>query len=118
MANSNSLIYLSYSRANREPNRSDYENNPDIKPEKLNDLEFGYRLSSDKLELNLNAYYMLYNEQLVLTGAIDDVGAPIRTNSGSSYRVGIESEINLELSKKLVEKGLFKAFFMLVLNLR
>ena len=99
--NSNSLIYLSYSRANREPSRSDYENNPDIKPEKLNDLEFGYRLSSDKLELNLNAYYMLYNEQLVLTGAIDDVGAPIRTNSGSSYRFGIESEINLELSKKL-----------------
>jgi iron complex outermembrane receptor protein len=99
--NSNSLIYLSYSRANREPSRSDYENNPDIKPEKLNDLEFGYRLSSDKLELNLNAYYMLYNEQLVLTGAIDDVGAPIRTNSGSSYRAGIESEINLELSKKL-----------------
>ena len=99
--NSNSLIYLSYSRANREPNRSDYENNPDIKPEKLNDLEFGYRLSSNKLEVNLNAYYMLYNEQLVLTGAIDDVGAPIRTNSGSSYRVGIESEINLELSKKL-----------------
>ena len=99
--NSNSLIYLSYSRANREPSRSDYENNPDIKPEKLNDLEFGYRLSSDKLELNLNTYYMLYNEQLVLTGAIDDVGAPIRTNSGSSYRVGIESEINLELSKKL-----------------
>ena len=99
--NSNSLIYLSYSRANREPSRSDYENNPDIKPEKLNDLEFGYRLSSNKLEVNLNAYYMLYNEQLVLTGAIDDVGAPIRTNSGSSYRVGIESEINLELSKKL-----------------
>ena len=99
--NSNSLIYLSYSRANREPSRSDYENNPDIKSEKLNDLEFGYRLSSDKFELNLNAYYMLYNEQLVLTGAIDDVGAPIRTNSGSSYRVGIESEINLELSKKL-----------------
>jgi len=99
--NSNSLIYLSYSRANREPSRSDYENNPNIKPEKLNDLEFGYRLSSDKFELNLNAYYMLYNEQLVLTGAIDDVGAPIRTNSGSSYRVGIESEINLELSKKL-----------------
>jgi len=99
--NSNSLIYLSYSRANREPSRSDYENNPDIKPEKLNDLEFGYRLSSNKLEVNLNAYYMLYNEQLVLTGAIDDVGAPIRTNSGSSYRFGIESEINLELSRKL-----------------
>ena len=99
--NLNSLVYFSYSIANREPSRSDYENNPEIKPEKLNDLEFGYRLNSEKLKLNLNAYYMLYNEQLVLTGAIDDVGAPIRSNSGSSYRVGIESEINLELSKKL-----------------
>ena len=35
---------------------------------------------------------MQYNEQLVLTGAIDDVGAPVRTNSGDSYRLGLEIE--------------------------
>ena len=42
---------------------------------------------------------MLYNEQLVLTGALDDVGSPIRTNSGSSYRVGIETDVKLKLSE-------------------
>ena len=42
---------------------------------------------------------MLYNEQLVLTGELDDVGSPIRTNSGSSYRMGIEAEARIKLSE-------------------
>jgi iron complex outermembrane receptor protein len=42
---------------------------------------------------------MLYNEQLVLTGELDDVGSPIRTNSGSSYRLGVEAEASIKLSK-------------------
>jgi iron complex outermembrane receptor protein len=42
---------------------------------------------------------MLYNEQLVLTGALDDVGSPIRTNSGSSYRVGIEADAKIQVSE-------------------
>ena len=40
---------------------------------------------------------MDYRDQLVLTGAIDDVGAPIRQNSGSSYRLGLEVEAAVEL---------------------
>jgi iron complex outermembrane receptor protein len=43
---------------------------------------------------------MLYNEQLVLTGELDDVGSPIRTNSGSSYRLGVEAEASIKLSKE------------------
>ena len=35
---------------------------------------------------------MGYKNQLVLTGAIDAVGAPIRENSGDSYRRGVELE--------------------------
>jgi len=35
---------------------------------------------------------MNYKNQLVLTGALDDVGTPIRENSGKSYRKGIELE--------------------------
>jgi iron complex outermembrane receptor protein len=42
---------------------------------------------------------MLYNDQLVLTGELDDVGSPIRTNSGSSYRLGVEAEASIKLSK-------------------
>jgi iron complex outermembrane receptor protein len=99
--NSNNNLYFSYARANREPNRNDFESNADIKPEQLNDFELGWRHSVDKFTFNANAYYMLYNEQLVLTGAIDDVGSPIRTNSGDSYRLGIEIEAMLQLSDKL-----------------
>ena len=94
-----SMVYGSYSRANREPNRSDFESNENIKPEQLNDFEIGWRFRKDGLSLNINTYYMLYNEQLVLTGELDDVGSPIRTNSGSSYRMGIEAEARIKLSE-------------------
>ncbi|MGY8946372.1 MAG: TonB-dependent receptor [Flavobacteriales bacterium] len=96
--NLNSIIYGSYSRANREPSRSDYESDPNIKPEQLNDFEFGWRYRKNELKFNLNSYFMQYNEQLVLTGALDDVGTPIRVNSGSSYRIGIEADLNVKLS--------------------
>ena len=96
---SQSMVYGSYSRANREPSRSDFESNENIKPEQLNDFEIGWRFRKDGLRLNINTYYMLYNEQLVLTGDLDDVGSPIRTNSGSSYRMGIEAEARIKLSE-------------------
>ncbi|MDC3246204.1 TonB-dependent receptor [Flavobacteriaceae bacterium] len=96
---SQSMVYGSYSRANREPSRSDFESNEKIKPEQLNDFEIGWRFRKDGLRLNINTYYMLYNEQLVLTGELDDVGSLIRTNSGSSYRMGIEAEAIIKLSE-------------------
>jgi iron complex outermembrane receptor protein len=43
---------------------------------------------------------MQYNEQLVLTGGIDGVGKPIRTNSGESYRLGLELEAAIKISDK------------------
>ena len=96
--NPNEMFYFSYSRANREPSRSDYESNPNIKAEQLNDFELGWRYRKDGIKLNLNSYYMSYNEQLVLTGALDDVGTPIRANSGSSYRFGLEADAKIKLS--------------------
>jgi iron complex outermembrane receptor protein len=95
---SNSSLYASYSRANREPSRSDFESNPDVKPEQLNDFEMGWRYNNQAVMLNINSYYMQYNEQLILTGALDDVGTPIRTNSGDSYRIGLEIESTFSLS--------------------
>ena len=41
---------------------------------------------------------MRYKDQLVLTGGIDDVGAPIRENVGDSYRLGIELEAKIALN--------------------
>lgn len=99
--NSQNNFYFSFARANREPSRSDFESNPDIKPEELNDFEIGWRHNTNRFRINANMYYMFYNEQLVLSGAIDNTGAPIRTNSGESYRVGLEIESAVQISKKL-----------------
>ena len=98
--NTNNNLYFSYARANREANRSDFESNPDIMPEQLNDFELGWRHNNSNFNFNINAYYMLYNEQLVLTGALDDVGSPVRENAGESYRLGLEIEAKIALGDK------------------
>jgi iron complex outermembrane recepter protein len=98
--NDKSNLYFSYASANREPSRRDFKSNPNVKPEQLNDFELGWRHVKDKFRINANAYYMLYNEQLVLTGAIDDVGTPIRDNSGDSYRLGLEIDAAFQISSK------------------
>lgn len=99
--NTSNNLYFSYARANREPSRDDFENNKNIRPEQLNDFELGWRHSGKKFTFNANCYYMLYNEQLVFTGDIDNVGNPIRTNSGESYRLGLELEAVISLTKQL-----------------
>jgi iron complex outermembrane receptor protein len=44
---------------------------------------------------------MDYRNQLVLTGELSDVGAPIRRNSGNSYRLGLELDAMLEITDQL-----------------
>jgi len=99
--NQNNNIYASYARANREPRRDDYENGS-FKPEELNDFELGWRYSASNVKINVNGYYMRYKNQLVLTGALNDVGAPIYTNSGDSYRLGIEADAAIALGSRFV----------------
>lgn len=99
--NSKNTLYFSYARANREPNRTDYEGG-NVKPEKLNDFELGWRFNSDKFQLNSNVYYMAYKDQLILTGRLDDVGAPIRANTEKSYRLGLEVDATIQLSEKFI----------------
>ena len=100
-ADENTQLYASYAKAQREPNRSDYENSSP-RPEVLNDFELGYRSSGKKTKWSANLYYMGYKDQLVLTGELDNVGAPIRQNVGNSYRLGIEAEVSIALSSQLL----------------
>jgi|TARA_B110000908_G_scaffold105455_1_gene124180 iron complex outermembrane receptor protein len=95
--NEQNSLYTSFAVANREPNRNDFESGIDT-PETLHDFELGWRSKSKNIKLNTNIYYMDYKNQLVLTGAIDDVGAAIRTTSGSSYRLGFEVDADIRLS--------------------
>ncbi|MBU2525591.1 MAG: TonB-dependent receptor [Bacteroidetes bacterium] len=97
--NARNHLYVSYAKAHREPNRTDFENgNPE--PESLDDFEAGWRYKDAKNSFNINLYWMDYSNQLVLTGALDDVGNPIRQNSGQSHRIGLEMEAVLSLSPR------------------
>jgi iron complex outermembrane receptor protein len=99
--NDNNQLYASYARANREPNRTDYEGG-NAKPEKLNDFEMGWRYVADKVQFNSNVYYMAYKDQLILTGKLDDVGSPIRSNSEKSHRLGLEVDATIAMSKQFI----------------
>ena len=98
----NSVLYASYAVANREPNRTDYlDGTEKPKSERLGNLEVGWRKTTNKYGLEANYYLMNYVDQLVLTGNISDVGAPIRANVGRSYRTGIELSGLINLTSKL-----------------
>jgi len=88
----NYQIYASYSEGQKEPNRDDFEagKNQQPKPEKLHDLELGVEKKNSEYSWGATLYYMMYKDQLVLTGKINDVGAYTRTNVPDSYRMGIE----------------------------
>ena len=99
--NNNNSLYTSYSRANREPNRKDFELNINVKSEKMNDYELGWRLRTDNIKLNTNMYYMQYRNQLILTGDIDDTGDYTRENVDDSYRLGLEIDADIQLNDKI-----------------
>lgn len=84
--------YFSYGMANKEPNRDDFETGITQlpKPERLHDLELSVERSTKKYNWSAVLYYMSYDNQLVLTGKINDVGAYTRTNIEESYRAGVE----------------------------
>jgi iron complex outermembrane recepter protein len=98
-------LYASVGVGQREPTRSDYidaANDQLPRPEKMTDFELGYkRTFSGKYVFGINTYLMDYTDQLVLTGALNDVGNPIRTNVAESYRAGAEIELGWALTKNL-----------------
>jgi len=97
--NPSNQFYGYYGRANREPTRNDFEEGIST-AEKLNDFELGWRYDKSSFKLNSNLYFMDYKDQLVLSGALNDVGAPLRTTSGNSYRLGVEIDADWRLSSK------------------
>jgi iron complex outermembrane receptor protein len=96
-------VYASYAVAHKEPSRGDFVDHvKQISPksEMLQNTEIGFRAQSSFLKLESNIYYMHYSNELVLTGEINDVGAPIRINVPKSYRLGFETEFQAKLRKK------------------
>lgn len=97
-------LYASFAVANREPDRSDFTDNPlETRPEHetLYDTEIGYRRSGAGYSFGLNVYNMSYNNQLVPNGQLNDVGSGLRVNVDQSYRRGIEAVFGAQLNERL-----------------
>ena len=95
--------YISYAMATKEPNRNDFETSATNQPkeEKLHDFECGVERKNKNYNLGATLYYMIYKDQLVLNGKINDVGAATRTNVENSYRLGIELQGSFIVTKWL-----------------
>lgn len=87
-------VYASFGRTGREPTRIDFfSNNFDIQEEYVNDFELGYRLNNGRLQWNLNAFYMDFeNEIAEIGGVIQNTYFELRQNVRSSLRYGLELE--------------------------
>lgn len=105
--------YFSFAIANREPSRADLKEA--LKDggkefpthETLNDFELGYQIKHQRFAVGLNAFYMLYQNQLVNTGELTSVGYPMMTNVDNSYRAGIELTWGAQIIKHIKWEGNF-----------
>lgn len=102
--NEQSNIYASYSIGNREPVRGDFVDaavGQTPKNETLQNIEAGYRKFGSTFSFSANYYLMNYENQLVLTGELNDVGSNLRQNVPESYRTGIELVGEYKFSDKV-----------------
>lgn len=98
-------VYASFALANREPDRSDFLDNPRSNTplsESLYNYELGYRHQTSSYMIGSNIYFMDYTNQLVQTGDLNDVGSVLRDNIADSYRLGIELEMGYQINKYLL----------------
>ncbi|MFN8699208.1 MAG: TonB-dependent receptor [Flavobacteriales bacterium] len=111
--NNKGRVYASVAAGSKEPNRNDYVDAPRgvmPRPEYMTDVEAGFEYEfSKKAELPLafsaNLFWMIYRDQLVLTGELNDVGAPLRVNVPESFRAGIEMEARAGIIRGLTAVG-------------
>ena len=106
------LLAASFAIANREPSRNNYKENVVYDAstgeytglphaERLYDYELGYTYSHPRFAIGANLYFMDYDNQLVLTGEYNDVGAYKTKNVKDSYRMGAEITAGVKITNWL-----------------
>ena len=106
------LLSASFAIANREPSRNNYKENVVYDAatgeytglphaERLYGYELGYTYSHPRFAIGANLYFMDYDNQLVLTGEYNDVGAYKTKNVKDSYRMGAEITAGVKITKWL-----------------
>ena len=97
-------LFFSVAVAHKEPGRNDFIDAPPglaDQAERLTDFEFGWRRNTETYAWGLTAYHMAYRDQLIPTGALNDVGAALRQNVPTSSRTGVEMEFGWQVSDAL-----------------
>lgn len=112
-------LYASYAYANHEPSRDDLINAKDAKPEKMHDVEIGFQETNNRFPFSVNYYLMYYQNQLVLSGKLNDVGNAIRINVPESFRTGIElnGRFNFNAARKNTSRTIFSINYNLTLSM-
>lgn len=102
--NQKNKMYFFAGIGQKEPNRSDFidaKMNENPKAEKMLNFELGHIYNAKNLQIETNLFAMFYKDQLVNTGAVNDVGSPIRQNVDKSYRIGAEFVSSYKLAQNL-----------------
>lgn len=111
--NINSIVYYSTGYTGREPTRNDmFGGNDDLladslgnailfntNPESVLNHELGFRVQQEKLNFNVNLYYMDFNNEIVLDGKFGPNGLALTNNVEQSYRTGLELSVSYKISK-------------------
>ena len=104
-------IYTSIGQSHREPTRSDMFGGEDnliefinVTPEEVVDYEIGANYKDDKLQLQTNVYYMDFNNEITLIGALGSYGLQQFGNVETSYRSGVEVDLGYDINKNLTVK--------------
>src|SRR3989339_199372 len=121
---SNASFYFSFARVSREPRLKNYYdaaessggevpqfertsggahdfNNPLVKPETMNNIELGSYYNDGRYTVQVNGYYMLFNDEIVKKGQLDRFGQPITGNMDRTIHYGLELSINTKLTSAL-----------------
>lgn len=110
--NNNSIVYYSVGHIGREPTRNDmFGGNDDLlidslgnailfntKPESVLNHELGFRFQKEKLNFNVNLFYMDFQNEIVLDGKFGPNGLALTNNVEKSYRTGLELSFNYKIT--------------------
>jgi iron complex outermembrane receptor protein len=135
-------LFFSFARVSNEPRFPDYYeadessggyepnfaknlngtynySDPLVKPETMNDFELGYSFVNNNISVNLNFFYMFFNDEIVANGKVDIYGQPLESNMNETEHRGIELSTafhlpdgfdltaNASLSKNRIISGLY-----------
>ncbi|PKL83187.1 MAG: TonB-dependent receptor [Ignavibacteriae bacterium HGW-Ignavibacteriae-3] len=74
---------------------------PLVRPETMNDIELGTSINFDRTVFSLNAYYMLFNDEIVKQGQIDRFGQPVTGNMDRTVHYGLEAVASINIDDRL-----------------